>query len=71
MSDRSQLGLELIELAYALDAIRLIADAERDACFGSPAATRKAARAISATIQLVTARLRHLGGDLAGRNGST
>jgi hypothetical protein len=61
----SGLGLELIELAHALDSVRIVADLDRTRSFASPRDVREAVRAVSATINLIAARLRHLGSDLA------
>jgi hypothetical protein len=59
------LGLELIELASALEAVRILADVERDGGFASPDETRQACRATSATVGLIVGRLRQLGDTLA------
>jgi hypothetical protein len=60
-------GLELIELAHALESARIVADLERTRSFGTPSDVREATRAVSATISLICGRLRALGTGLAGK----
>jgi hypothetical protein len=63
----SFLGLELIELANALDSVRLLADCERAGCLPGTGEMRQVSRATSATINLIGERLRQLGGQLASQ----
>ena len=59
------IGLELIELAHALDSVRILADCERAGCLPTASEQRQLSRATSATIHLVGERLRQLGVALA------
>lgn len=63
--DERFLGLELIELANALDSVRILADCERAGCLPTASEMRQVCRATSATINLIGDRLRQLGGQLA------
>jgi hypothetical protein len=51
------IGLELIELAHALDSVRILADVERAGCLPTASELRQLSRATSATVQLVGDRL--------------
>ena len=59
------IGLELIELAHALDSVRILADCERAGCLPTASEQRQLSRATSATVHLVGERLRQLGVALA------
>jgi len=61
----SSLGLELIELSHALESARLVTDLGRACGFAGPADAKAAPRAVSATVALVSQRLRALGAGLS------
>ncbi len=63
--DEKLIGLELIELANALDSVRILADCERAGCLPTASELRQVCRATSATVHLIGERLRQLGADLA------
>jgi hypothetical protein len=65
------IGLELIELAHALDSVRILADVERAGCLPTASELRQLSRATSATVQLVGDRLRQLGARLAAEGAGT
>jgi hypothetical protein len=61
----SGLGLELIELSHALESVRLVSDCDRTRSFADAADARAAPRAVSATVGLVSQRLRALAAALS------
>lgn len=63
--DERFIGLELIELANALDSVRILADCERAGCLPTASELRQVCRATSATVYLIGERLRHLGAAMA------
>lgn len=63
--DDSGLGLELIELAHALESARLISDLTRARALTNADDARLAPRAVSATVGLVAERLRALAARLS------
>ena len=66
----SGLGLELIELSHALESVRLVTDCGRTRSFAEAADARVAPRAVSATVGLVSQRLRALGAGLSVDDGA-
>ncbi len=62
----SGLGLELIDLAHALESVRLMTDLSRERAFPSPAEEKVASNAAAATLGLVSQRLQALGARLSG-----